>query len=302
MTHMAKLDVVVIGAGAAGLNAALVLGRSRRKTLVLDGGPPRNSASRAAHGFLTRDGSSPLELLRLGLAQLRPYGSVDVETAAATHVQAAPGGFEVTLDTGASITARRVLLAMGVADLLPSVPGMAELWGTGVLHCPFCHGWEVRDRPLAVYGRGADGFEFARLLLGWSRDLVLVSDGPAELDSGHRARLNRWGVDVREERILRLDGQDNLERIVLADGGAVRRHAMFIQPPQHPRTELALDLGCEVLPGGGLRVGSDGQTTVPGVYAAGDVATSAQQLILAAAAGARAAITIQKDLIVADFT
>lgn len=295
-------DVVVIGAGVAGLNAALVLGRSRRKTLVLDGGPPRNSASPAAHGFLTRDGSTPLDLLRIGLTELRPYGTVEVETATATDVRRTLDAFEVTLDTGGRIAARRVLIATGVADLLPSIPGMAELWGTGVLHCPFCHGWEVRDRPLAVYGRGAEGFELARLLLGWTRDLVLLSDGPADLGAEHRARLDSWGVDVCEERVLRLEGKGRLDQIVLADGAAVRRRALFIQPPQRARTGLAVQLGCEVLPGGSLRVGADGQTTVQGVYAAGDAATSAQQLIVAAAAGARAAITIQKDLIAADFS
>lgn len=294
-------DVVVVGGGVAGLNAALVLGRSSRRTLVLDGGPPRNSASPAAHGFLTRDGTPPLELLRLGLKQLRPYGTVEVETVAATDIRAGDDGFEVTLDTGVKFKARRVLLATGVSDELPPIPGLAALWGTGVLHCPFCHGWEVRDRPLAVYGRGAAAFEFTRLLLGWSRDLVLCSDGPAELDSDQRSRLERWGVGVREERVVRLEGGGELERIVFAGGAPIRRRALFIQPPQRPGSDLGTRLGCESLPGGALRVESDGQTTVQGVYAAGDAAATPQQLVMAAASGARAAIAIQKDLIAADF-
>ncbi len=295
------LDVVVVGAGSAGLSAALVLGRARRRTLVLDGGPPRNAPSPAAHSFFTRDGASPLELLVLGRDQLRPYTSVHMTSARAMLIERSGENFMVRLDDGSIESARRVLLATGVVDELPTIEGIDRLWGKGVLHCPFCHGWEVRDAPFAVYGRGRESIEFARLLLGWSRDLVLCSDGPAGLDHDDRAFLSRHGIGLREERIVRLEGESGLEWIVLSDGCVLERRAMFVRPPQGPGSDLSRQLACEHTDDGSVRVNDDGQTSVRGVYAAGDMTTHAQQVVLAAASGARAAISIQRALVAEDY-
>lgn len=294
-------DVAVVGAGAAGLSAALVLGRSRRRAVVLDGGPPRNAPAHAAHGFLTRDGAPPLELLRLGVEQLRPYGTVEVRTGRVVDGRRAGNWFRLELEDGSSLRARRLLLATGVVDELPAIPGLTGLWGNRVLHCPFCHGWEVRDQPLALYGRDATAIEFARLLLGWSRDLVLCSDGPVAFDDEQKSRLARWGVSLRQEQVARLDGDGGLINIVFEDGSSLQRRAMFMQPPQRPGSDLSVRLGCDLQTDGTIDIGEDGRTSAPGVYAAGDVAAPAQQLVVAAATGAQAAISIQKDLVAEDF-
>lgn len=284
------LDVVVVGAGSAGLSAALVLGRARRQTLVLDGGQPRNAPSPAAHSFFTRDGTPPAKLLEIGRDQLLPYPSVSVRSGRAIGARVLPGGFEVSLAEGGSVQCRKLLLAYGVVDDLPPIDGLRELWGTSAVACPFCHGWEVRDEPLAIYGRGQSGFELSRLLLGWSRDLVLCAGGPAELTDEQRDGLVRNGVAIREEPVTRLDGREGvLERIVFSDGSELPRRALFLRPAQRPSSDLAARLGCESTDLGLVRTDEWGHTSVPGVYAAGDLVTPMQQVIRAAALGASAA-------------
>ena len=297
-------DVVVIGAGAAGLSAALVLGRSRRRVLILDGGEPRNALSSGAHGFFTRDGLPPEELLRIGREQLAPYESVEYKQAKATVAGGASGAFEVVLEDGTTVSARRLILATGVADELPDRPGFSELWGRGVYHCPYCHGWEVRDRPLAVLNSGEGAAERALFIRNWSRDLVLLTDGPAGLDEKGWRRLRALGVSVREERISRLEGDPGrepgaagggLERIVFDDGSTLACEGLFYVPPQSQPSALAEALGCELeRVAYALVVKNDPttrETTVPGVYAAGDVTGTGplQSVPLAAASGAAAA-------------
>jgi thioredoxin reductase len=302
-------DVVVAGGGTAGLSAALVLGRSRRRVLVLDGGEPRNAPSSGAHGFFTRDGVPPGELLRLGREQLKPYPSVELREGQATGATGANGSFEVTLEDGSTVRARKLVLATGVADELPETPGFRELWGRGVYHCPYCHGWEVRDRPLAVMARGEEALVRAALIRNWSRDLVVLTDGPSGLDEAGRGRLRSLGVSVKEERIARLEGDTRkgvLHRIVFEDGSELSREGIFYVPPQRQGSGLAESLGCEVEEVGPARarvVRSDAttkETTVPGVYAAGDAGNPIQSVVLAAASGANAAYFVNHDLAMED--
>lgn len=175
-------DVIIVGASYAGLSAALVLGRACRRVLVLDGGPPRNAPAWHSHGLLTRDGAAPQELLRIAREQLKPY-PVTVKNVAATSASvAADGRFALGLADHTTLTTNALLLATGLADTLPDVPGLAKLWGRGVFHCPYCHGWEVRHHALvAVYGNGPARYEFARMLRHWNPRLLLCTDGPANL-------------------------------------------------------------------------------------------------------------------------
>lgn len=294
-------DVIVIGGGSAGLSAALVLGRSRRRTLVLDGGPPRNAPSPAAHSVFTRDGTPPAEILATARAQLAPYASVEIRAVAATSVRRDGAGFVVGLGDGGEARARRLLLATGVRDDLPPIEGLAALWGRGVLHCPYCHGWEVRDEPLALRARGAQAMDLGPLLLQWSRDLVLCTDGPSELSPAELAALARHGVRVIETPIRRLEGAAGLERIVFTDGHVEPRRALFLKPPQAVASDLPAALGCGMTEAGHIAVGVDYQTSVPGVYAAGDAASPFQQVVVAAAAGALAAIMLNRDLAQEEF-
>ena len=297
---MASLyDVIIVGAGPAGLSAALILGRCRRRVLVCDGGRPRNAASQAMHGYLTRDGIPPREFLDLGRAQLEQYDTVeiiDVEVASAT----CEGGnrFSVTLTTGRTHLARKLLLATGVVDHVPAIPGFAELYGRSVFHCPYCDGWEVRDEPWAVYGTGERAYGLALELTTWTRDIVVCSDGPAEMDGRQRSRLERLGISIREDRVARLEGADGvLARVVFDTGTPLPRRALFFTTGQEQRSQLALALGCEFNDKGTVRTGKYETTHLPGLYVAGDASRAVQWVVVAAAEGAEAAFAINTDLI-----
>ena len=296
-------DVLIVGAGSAGLSAALTLGRCLRRVLVADGGPPRNVNSPGVHGFLTRDGIRPEELLRLGQEQLQPYDSVAVQGLHIDELVQLGKGFQATGhgtadDAPITITARRVLLATGVSDILPPLPGFRELWGRGVLHCPYCHGWEVRNQPLAVYGRGRTVTGLALLVSRWSRDVVVVTDGPGHLTPNARRRLQREKIAIREEPVARLIGspEGELRCVQFADGRELERAALFLHAPQHQRTPLAAGLGARITTTGAVWVNSRLQTSVAGLYAAGDTKPGTQQALLAAADGNRAAIIINEGL------
>lgn len=292
-------DVIIVGGGPAGLSAALVLGRACRRVLVIDDGRPRNYATRAVHGFLTRDGIGPFELRRIGLEELRQYDTVRVEDAeVAAAAREKDGAFRVDLHDGRRFTARRLLLATGVADILPTLPGFDDLYGRSVFHCPYCDGWELRGQPLAVYGCQRRGYGLSIELLGWSRDIVLCSDGPCQLDPDELATLDRNGIQVREERIVRLEGADGiLERIVFDNGDVLPRRAMFFTTGQVQASRLATQLGCEFNEKGTVRTGPYEMTHVPGLYVAGDASRHVQWVVVAAAEGAEAAYAISQDLI-----
>ena len=299
-----KPEILIVGAGSAGLSAALMLGRCRRQVLVADAGAPRNAPSPIVHDFFTRDGIQPAQLLALGREQLAPYPTVELATG--LHIDAIrrhEGGFAVRGHYPESnrpfrAQVRRVLLATGVTDVLPPQPGFRELWGTGVLHCPYCHGYEMADQPLAVYGRGRAVVGLALLLTNWSRDLVVVTDGPGHLTAPARQRLRRHGIAVREEAITHLVGGPGgvLRCVEFADGTSLERAALFLHAPQEQRSALAAQLGARLTSKGAVWVDKNAQTTVPGLYAAGDTTPGQQQDLRAAAAGSNAAICLNEAL------
>jgi thioredoxin reductase len=237
-------DVIIVGGGPAGLSAALVLGRCRRKVLVIDEGKPRNSVSRKSHGYFTRDGARPSEFLRIGREQLRPYG-VALRPGVVVEVSVRPSGFELRTEDGKRERARKVLLATGIRDRLPQLEGLPPLYGRSVFHCPYCDGWEVRDKPLAAYARGGDGPDFALGLTTWSRDVVLLTDGARRVSVEDARRLKRNGVGIRFEKILRLEGDGGLlRRVHFMHGKPLERSALFFHSGVEQRSKLPADLGC----------------------------------------------------------
>lgn len=295
-------DVIIVGAGPAGLSAALILGRSRRRVLVCDTGKPRNAASRAMHGFLTRDGMPPREFLRVAREQMTQYDTVAIADIEVTAAECVNGRFEVRLANGAHHTARKLLIATGVVDNLPGLPGFEALYGISVFHCPYCDGWEVRDRPLAIYGRGERGLGLSLELTAWSRDLVLCTDGPSGLAAGDRERLERHRIPVREDRVVRLEGSERLERIVFASGPPLEREALFFTTGQTQQSQLAQRLGCEINEKGTVRTGKYETTHLRGLYVAGDASRAVQWVVVAAAEGAEAAFAINTDLLKEDIS
>lgn len=286
-------DVIIVGGGPAGLSAATILGRARRRVVVFDDGRYRNEASRGVHGFLTRDGIHPAELRRIAREQLARY---DVEYLC-THVTAAhakEGGFEVVLDDNSRYQSRKLLLATGVTDELPAVAGMKRFYGAGVFHCPYCDGWELRDEPLAAYGKSACGLAVA--LKAWSADVVLCTDGAAALKADDEARLERLGIRIYRQKLARLEGGEKLEQLVFEDGTVLPRRGLFFSTGQTQRSPLAADLGCRFNRKGTIQTGKLEGTNVPGVYVVGDASKDVQLAIVAAAEGAKAAIAIHTAL------
>ena len=295
-------DVIIVGAGPAGLSAALMLGRCRRTVLICDNGRPRNAASHGLHGYLTRDGIDPQKFRAIGREELGPYDTVELRDIAATDAECQPNGqFRVTLADGVVERSRKLLVATGVCDNLPDIPGIQEMYGRSVFHCPYCDGWEIRDQPIAIYGKGQRGAGLALELTAWSRDLVLCTDGPGELDLDDRARLARNRIAIREERVVSLEGRDGiLNRVLFSAGEPLPRRALFFTTGQFQRSELAIRLGCEFNDKGTVRTGKYESTHLAGLYVAGDASRAVQWVIVAAAEGAEAAFAINTDLIKED--
>jgi thioredoxin reductase len=297
----AEFDVIIVGAGPAGLSAALVLGRCRRRVLICDSGHPRNAASHALHGYLTRDGIPPAEFLEIGLEQLQQYETVRLQRTAVVEARRLDNLFEITLNSGQRLASRKLLLATGVIDELPQINGLQDFYGTSVFHCPYCDGWEMRDQPLAVYGRGENGAGLALELKLWSQQLVLCTDGPSQLGPEQVERLEKHNIPVREDKIMKLEGAAGvLERLVFSNGDSLAVRAMFFSTGQRQASNLAEKLGCKITEQGCVDTGEYESTNVPGLYVAGDASRLVQFVIVAAAEGAQAAVAINKELMKED--
>lgn len=288
-------DVIIVGGGPAGLSAALVLGRARRRVLVCDAGRPRNAVSSSLNGYLSRDGIHPGEFLRIGREEIARYG-VEFRGIQVADVGCNENSLSVTLLDGTRLEARKVLLATGVRDKLPDVEGAQAFYGRGVWHCPYCDGWELRDQPLAAYGTAMDASGLALSLLTWSRDVVVCSDGDTKFSRRRLRDLKRLNVPIRTERILRLEGKGRLERIVFAEGPPLERRGLFFNMGQAQRSDLAERLGCGFDTKGHVRTDKRGRTGVKGLFLAGDANGEVQFVVVAAAEGATAAVAINKEL------
>jgi thioredoxin reductase len=295
-------DVLVVGGGPAGLSAALMLGRCRRRTLVCDAGPKRNRASHALHGFLSRDGIAPAELLAIARGQLRPYETVVLRRARVARLRRRGALFEATLANGRRVRARRVLLATGVVDDLPRWPSLARFYGRSVFHCPYCDGWEFRDQRLAAWGETDATAGLALKLTSWSSRVVLFTGGAYRVSPALRRKLEANEVRIREEPLERLQGKGGrLARVVVTGGPPEACDALFLTIPCRPGCDLAQARGCGFSRAGAVVANRRSQTGVEGVYAAGDASIDTQLVVVAASEGARAAIALHEELLEADF-
>jgi thioredoxin reductase len=293
----ADYDAIVVGGGPAGLNAALYLGRARRRALVVDAGNPRNARSHASHGLFTRDGAPPRELLAEGRRQLGTYPTVEFRHTAGIRAAKVRSGFEVQLEGGDRISSRRLILACGIRDELPPIEGLADGWGTRVFNCSYCHGFEESDRPLALLAPGSGAIHSVQSLLPFSKDTIVFTNGPCELSATDRQRIASCGAQIVEAKVLKVSSVPDGLAIHLANGSVIARSAMLTKTTPHLACDLPVQLGCELSGPSSVAVDATWQTTVAGVYAVGDIATTRKSVVIAAASGADAAVCVDLALI-----
>ena len=302
-------DVVIVGGGAAGLSAALVLGRARRRVLVVDAGQPRNAPAAHMQGFLGSDGLPPAELLARGRAEVAGYGVEQVAGTAAGIIRcdttrgSGPSRrrFRVLVNDGTTLETRSVLVTTGLRDEVPDIPGVRERWGRDLLHCPYCHGYEVRDQPVGVLagdpGTTAESLAHAHLIRQWSDDVVFFTNA-ATLTAAQREQLVARAIGIVDEPVVSLAVEDDrLTGVVVDAGRVVPRTAVFVRPQFVPNDSLLVDLGCAVRDTGWVQVDATGATSLPGVWAAGNATNPRAQVITAAGEGSAAAIAINNSLV-----
>ncbi|OXM14092.1 NAD(P)/FAD-dependent oxidoreductase [Paenibacillus herberti] len=297
------VDCAIIGGGPAGLSAALVLGRARRSVLLIDDHKPRNAVTKAGHGYLTRDGIAPNEFRRMAREEASGYSTVRLRQGRVMTVESFPGRFRLRTEAGGTAEARTLLLAAGLKEQLPDIPGLKELYGSSLFNCPYCDGWELRDTPLVAVSTSNNLFHQAKLLLGWSRDLLVCTHGQGQLSGQQQQALEAHGVKIVRSRITAMEGSDGqLKAVLFEDGTRIARSGGFVTPEAMLGTPLGAQLGCAHDAVGAVMVDGYGRTTVPGVYAAGDTSgMSPSQVVAAAASGNRAAFGIGGDLAEIDF-
>ncbi|ADD44929.1 NAD(P)/FAD-dependent oxidoreductase [Stackebrandtia nassauensis] len=299
------VDVLVIGGASAGLSGALTLARARRSVVVIDSGKPRNLPAAASHGFLTRDGVAPTELVRLGAEEVAAYGGT-VVTDIVTGVSGHNGDFTVTTEAGRSFHARRLLVTTGLSDELPDVPGLWQRWGRDVFHCPYCHGWEVRDQPIGVLDSGPNGVHQALLLRQWSDSVTLFLHRAADPSDEQFAQLAARGITVVDGEVSGLDiVDDQLAGVRLETGTRLPVRALAVAPTFTARAGFLADLGLTTVEhpsgmGDHLAADANGLTAVAGVWAAGTVTDPMANVAMSVGAGARAAVMLNADLMFAD--
>ncbi|MGW5877388.1 NAD(P)/FAD-dependent oxidoreductase [Nocardiopsis terrae] len=303
-----SFEVVVVGGGAAGLSGALMLARARRSVLVIDTAQPRNAPARGVHGYLGSEGTSPAELLARGRTEVESYGCV-VEQGRVVALERTGDGFTVEREDGSVVAARRLLVTTGLVDELPDIPGLAEHWGTGVLHCPYCHGWEVRDEPVGVVASGPVAVHASLLWRQWTDRVTLFAHPGQSLAGPDREKLAARGITVVDTAVeaVEADGR-GVSGVRTADGSVVPVHAVVVPTFMRSRSQLLVDLGLEVVEqkigehvmGTCVEAGPMGATAVPGVWVAGNVTSVTEQVIGSAAAGGRAGAAINADLVMAE--
>ncbi len=296
-------DVMIIGGGPAGMSAALVLGRARRDVIVIDEALPRNRVTGHSHGFLTQDGVEPAELRRAAREQIAAYPSVAFVQDRAVRAEGVDGRFEVTTGSGRTYRTRKLLFAVGMQDLPIELEGLQDVYGKSAFVCPYCDGWEMRDRPIAIIASSAHAMHLTRVVSGWTDDIALFVHGEGEaLSDGDKELLRGKGVPVYESPIVRISSEAGQTRaIVLEDVTEVARTAIFFAPKLAPGSELPAVLGCAVTESGAMAVDEFGRSDVSGVFGAGDGASQKYQVAAAVAAGSMAAVMINSDLLEADW-
>jgi thioredoxin reductase len=302
-------DCAIIGGGPAGLNASLILGRARRNVILFDNNNPRNAVTQESHGFITRDGIKPKEFREIAHEEIGRYSSVVYARREVTSVIKNNNSNEplfelLTLENNERYQSKTIIISTGLRDILPSIDNISDYYGRSLFHCPYCDGWELRDKPLVVIiGEQVQGFHFIQTIYNWSKDLVVCTNGTVFQNTEQKDLLQRKGIKIIENKIKNFVGENRqMEKILFENGKSVSRKGGFVMPQLVQSSDFGKQLGCQYNSLGGIAIDSFGRTNIPGVYAAGDASVIAPaQLIIAAAEGVRAAAGVNTDLTQKEF-
>ena len=298
MTHKNDFDIIVAGGSYAGLSAAMSLGRALRKVLVIDSGKPCNRQTPHSHNFLTRDGQTPKEIATLAKEQVAKYSTVTFYEGLAVSGAGENGGFEITTQSGDVFTAKKLVFATGVRDIMPDIKGFAESWGISVIHCPYCHGYEVHHEKTGVLANGDLGFEYVKLISNWTQDLTLFTNGKSTLTAGQTAQISSHNIQVVEKEIDSFEQQDGrIRQLIFKDQSTFPLKAIYHKPAFEQHCDIPAALGCELTEQGLLKVDAFQKTTVPGIYACGDNTIAMRSVANAVAAGSFAGAALNRELV-----
>ncbi len=302
MKERKDFDVIIVGGSYSGLAAAMALGRALKHVLVIDNGEPCNRQTPHSHNFITHDGRTPNEIATLAREQVKKYGTIEFFMGLAINGTKTENGFAIQAASGATFTAKKLIFATGIKDMLPSIPGFAECWGISVLHCPYCHGYEVRDEPTGILGNGEYGFEFSSLISNWTGQLTLFTNGKSTLTSEQTEKLRRHHIEIVEKEIEKLDhNRGQLQRILFGDGTVSFTKVLYTRLPFKQHSSMPESLGCELTPEGYVGIDSSQKTSVYGVYACGDSVTRIRTVANAVALGTTAGMMVNKEIIAEAF-
>lgn len=295
-------DVIIVGGSYAGLAAGMTLGRAMKKVLVIDDGKPCNRQTPYSHNFLTNDGKTPAEIAALAKLQVSRYNTVIFFNGTAISGNKTEQGFQVQVATGETFATRQLIFATGIKDLMPTIDGLAECWGISVIHCPYCHGYEVRNEKTGILGNRDLAFDFARLISNWTNDLTLFTNGAAALTVEQMVQLQQHQVKIVEKEIEHLEHNNGyLKNIIFKDGSDASIKAIYAPVPFEQHCKIPESLGCELTDEGYIQVDNFQETAIKGVYAIGDNATKMRTVANAVAMGTTAGITISKKMIMEAF-
>jgi len=292
------LDAIIIGGSYAGLSAAMTLGRSKRHVLIIDDNNPCNQQTPYSHNFITHDGEKPAAIKAKALEQVLKYDTVHLHEGTALAGAKNDNVFEITTAAGDTFIASKLLFATGVTDILTGIKGLAECWGISVLHCPYCHGYEVKDSPLGIISNGELAFEFCRMIHHWSKDLILFTNGKADIAEEHLTAIRKHHIGIIEEEIKELVHRNgHLDKVVLKNGKEYKLNALFYRAATRQHCNIPEQLGCELNKMGLIVVDDLQHTSVAGIYAAGDNSAMFRSVAIATAAGTKAGAMLNKELI-----